>query len=72
MLAKEERLLTKEEAGEFYEQHKGSVSVRRPENNTLLFFLQENFEELIEFMSRYRIILQFYNFKDCFPAVVHA
>ena len=34
MLAKEERLLTKEEAGEFYKQPEGLVSVRGGENIT--------------------------------------
>lgn len=37
ILKKEERTLTKEEAAQFYEQHKDS----------------EHFEQLIEFMSRY-------------------
>ena len=38
ILRQEERTLTKEEAAEFYKQHEGS----------------EHFEDLVEFMSRYK------------------
>ena len=38
VLHQEEKVLSKEEAAEFYKQHEGS----------------EHFEELIEFMSRYK------------------
>ena len=37
VLKKEEKVLTKEEAAEFYKQHEGS----------------EHFDQLVEFMSRY-------------------
>ena len=37
VLKKEEKILSKEEAAEFYKQHEGS----------------EHFEQLVEFMSRY-------------------
>ena len=58
VLAKEERQLSKEEAAEFYKQHEGSVSKfshpQRVQWNLLL--LQEHFEELVEFMSRYIVV----------------
>ena len=41
VLKKEEKVLSKEEAAEFYKQHEGS----------------EHFDQLVEFMSRYLITI---------------
>ena len=63
VLMKEERQLTKEEAAEFYKQHEGSVSAASInfmgkdcvciKSLCFSFLLQEHFEQLVEFMSRY-------------------
>ena len=64
VLAKEERVLTKEEAAEFYKQHEGAVSQYHIHTCTRLLwahfkcftFVQDYFEELVEFMTRYRAL----------------